>query len=180
MINLLTDDGKGVVRREYRTRLIAVFLWMCTSVLLLGALALLPSYFLSAAKQEAATEELALIASPSGGSAGTPAAELSLAREMLLALSATLSDIQPSQRITDMLAVRPAGITVLQFEYTALSSEETVRIQGVAANRDALIAFRKKLSEIPLVSSVELPVSNLAKSTKIEYVLTVHISKKHE
>jgi hypothetical protein len=58
----------------------------------------------------------------------------------------------------------------LSFTAVGTSTVEVV-IRGTADTRDALVLFKRRLEQDPLISSVELPVSDLAKSKDITFAL---------
>jgi len=49
----------------------------------------------------------------------------------------------------------------------------TVSIQGIAPNREALLTFKSRLENAAVGNRVELPISQLAKSSNIPFSLTV-------
>lgn len=53
-----------------------------------------------------------------------------------------------------------------------------IRIQGTAGTRDNLIAFVNNLKEEPLFEEIELPVSSFVKNEDLEFMLTLHATKK--
>lgn len=178
MINLLPDVGRNEIRREYRSRFIATALWGVALVSTFTAAALLPAYFLSQAKQEAATVELSVAEGARGSVGEGVAAELTAARDAAAALEGTVSQTPPSELIFAVLARKPRDVSVTLLQYGRSAGRETLRIQGEASNRDALISFRRELALLTGADSVDLPVSNLAKSTDIPYVMTVVVDEK--
>lgn len=178
MINLLPDSGRGEIRREYRSRLIATALWGVALVSALTAAALLPSYFLSQAKQEAATVELTVAESARGNAGEGVAAELAVARDVAVALEDIVVQKPPLELIFAVLARKPEDVSVTLLQYERTPRRETLRIQGEAADREGLIAFRRELTVLQGADHVDLPVSNLAKSTDIPYVMTVVVEEK--
>lgn len=178
MINLLPDTGRDSIRREYRSRLVATVLWGVALTSALTAVALLPSYFLSQAKREAVAVELAVAEGARGSVGEGVAAELTAARDAAAALEDIASQTPPSDLVFAALARKPRGVSVTLLQYERTASRETLRIQGEAADRESLIAFRRELSLLQGAGTVDLPVSNLAKSTDIPYVLTVVVENK--
>lgn len=71
------------------------------------------------------------------------------------------------------------GIVIhgIDYSYTA-SSTIDMRVSGVAVTRDALIAYKKSIEQHARVAKVELPVSDLAKSRDVNFIL--RILSKHE
>ena len=66
MFNLLLKTEKDALRREYRTRLAAVWLgFLCVTALVAGAL-LLPSYIFSAQKEKVAANRVEMLARSAG------------------------------------------------------------------------------------------------------------------
>lgn len=70
-----------------------------------------------------------------------------------------------------------SGIKVKSYEiaYTA-SSTVDMRVGGIASTRDTLVSFKKNIEANQGVARVELPVSDLAKSKDLTFVLRI-ISK---
>lgn len=175
MINLLPERGRRVVRRAHMLHLASAAL-VCAAILFaIGAGALLPSFFLARAKEQAAlTEQAAFTAHSTGSEEVTaPLAEAAIiARGLAERLDAT----RPTTLLADIIAVRGTGILLTRMEIRSKVQGVEALLQGEAAAREDLIRFKKSIEELQGVSDVVLPVGNLAKSAAIPFSITVRMS----
>ncbi len=72
-----------------------------------------------------------------------------------------------------------SGIRVTNFRYSVYTGEEKTEgenklaIRGIASDRNTLISFSENLKDIKEVSSSNLPISQLAKSINIPFLIEI-------
>ena len=171
---LLPPQERTILRREYRIRVLIIFCFLLSVVGLIGAGALFPS-FLFALNEEKV--QLSLLDSLRKGKSesGVTALELDFRRDnaLIAALSKEPKTPRPSVTIQSIVGVR--GTVKLNSITVDTPTEDTVSIiiQGIAPNRDALLAFKVRLEELVPGGGVELPVSDLAKSKDLQFSMRI-------
>ena len=83
-----------------------------------------------------------------------------------------------SKMIFQIINDKPNGLTINSFDIASTknaTSSIVVVIQGKAPTRELLVNFKDKLESDPLVTKVELPVSDLAKNKDISYSMKVSL-----
>lgn len=172
MFNLLPKEEKEAIRREYRLRLVVVWLWfLCASFLIASAL-LLPSYVFSAQKEKVATRRAEVLSrSAAREEAVSENAVLRLAQEKLMLVHAPPSRFL-FERIAAVVQRKPAGVSLSGF--SVVPAEEGAQVfflSGVAAERSTLVSFSETLRQAGLFDAVLVPLSLLAKESGIEFTL---------
>ena len=176
MINLLPLAAKKQVRREYWVRVATAWLMLWTVALFVGASILLPAYVLVGSQisvyelsaDEASEQVESYQEVRSALTAASEQARL-VVDEAELPVMSKLIDVFEDEQGTD-----------IEFTELQLSREGTdiapVSISGVAADRQALASFRDRLLALEQVSTVDLPISNLASDRDIKFTLTVTLT----
>lgn len=173
MINILPDHGRATARRIYRLRLVAIVLWAAAIACLIAAGLLSPAYFRALASEAASRAESAALGE--GNVKNKDADELlAAATTYVEAYAPYLSGLSIGERIVAISEARPAGITFSRIGYE--KGSDSVRVSGIASTRDALLSFEKSLRTLPHVEAVELPVSDLAKSTQAPFSVSVRFA----
>ncbi len=171
MFNLLPKTEKEIIRREYRTRLAVVCLWFSFAVFAFSSLLLLPALFLSSEKEKTAQEHFETLSKSVGRS---NAAELDATLKDAKSRLALFSRASPKMFLHEMLAlivsIKTDRISLTRFAFVApAEGKREVDIVGVGKNRSALTAFIKALERTRLFEKVEVPISNFAKDTDIDF-----------
>lgn len=177
MINILPEQGRTRARFVYRLRLVAVLLWASAAVCLIAGALLSPAYFSARAEETAARAESAALGD--GGEKGREAeAPLVTAATYLEVYTPLLAGASVGDRVALALSVRPAGIVFSQISYDRAS--DLVRVHGVASTREELLRFERALKALPDVLKVDLPVSDLARSTQAPFSVSIQFSSKSQ
>jgi hypothetical protein len=165
MINLLPTYEKVRMQRLHTSRLIGVIL-LFVAGLFVAALALLtPSYvtvWLQEAELQNRKDALDLAFASTKESAPV---------SVIDDLNYTIRYIDTFERVPEVspvldaiLAVRDVGIKITAVTIEREGDTPRVLINGVASSRDVLQKFAQALRTIPLLSGVDLPVSNLTQA----------------
>jgi len=179
LTNLLPIENKRALSRGYRIRVGVVVVMLVTTLTLVAAVLLVPTYVLLNGNANAKKEHLAGITSTF-----TSAEEAALSARLaaLASNAATLSALSKAPSISaiirEALSIGRPGITLSGFSYTPPSgkNERTLTISGSSETRDALRNYQFALQEAPFARSASLPVSAYAKDTDIAFVITVTLS----
>jgi hypothetical protein len=173
MINLIPKSAKKNIVTEYWVRVLSTWLMLWAFAIACGTAILFPSYIL-VSSQVTAYED-------SADSASQKVADYESASVALIQASQQARDIvrqreaAPLSSYVDLfMNLQGTNIFIDQF---SLVQEETsilpVRISGTATNRQALASFRDRMLAHPLITEVDLPISNLANDKDIVFSLIV-------
>jgi hypothetical protein len=171
MLNVLPFEVKKKLRQEYLMRLSAFGLALASLAGLLAAAMLVPA--LIYAKSERSGYEIII-----GNIEGVDGKEdvfetVRAVKEKITFLkSGVASPILPLfKKVVD---AKRNGIVISGISFTR---NNAVVIEGVASTRAALVAYRDTITAISDFSSVQLPISELAKSSNIEFTLNASLKK---
>ncbi len=174
MINLIDRETRRALRLSYYIRLAAAAVTLLGVVFLIGAVSLLPTYIFSLSKNREATlakENLDAILAAEEKEA--PSSEIAALKEKLGVLSGSQSTGKLFSAVEAALGVRPSGVRVNDISYTKRDQGGELVVVGIASTRDALLSYHKELKKEALFSSVILPVSDLAKDSDVDFILTL-------
>ena len=175
MINLIPASAKNSLIKEYWMRAVTVWFFLGSAAVLLGIFILVPSYVLTNS-QVSAYKDSAESASEKSANYETVSKELERSGKLAAMMKENFALISTSEYITLFRSLEGDGIEISQISITrAEKGVEPIMISGVADDRQALAAFRDSVVAQEGVSSVDLPLSNLAKDKDIPFEITVTI-----
>lgn len=169
MINLLPQEKKSELKKEYRLRLVAVSLFAGSAVILFAVAAFLPLYLSFSAQSE-------LLDISTIGDIVTPDEKLetrAIVKQTRRQLS-VLEEEEQSPVVTELIpeVIKRKGPTDLQrISYQRTGDDIIIRANGVAPERGDLISFIRALEESRLFSQVQSPVSNLVREENVVFSL---------
>jgi len=175
MINLIPPTAKKNIVAEYWVRVTSTWLYLWSFTLVCCAAIIFPAYILISS-QVAVYED-------SAAQASAKVADYQLATRALVQSSQQASSIVNESRVEvfstylDLFEnLQGSSITVSTVNIRRSPvGIEPVLISGVAADRQALASYRDRLLAQPVVSEVDLPISNLAQDKDIRFSLTLVI-----
>ncbi len=181
MFNLLPENEKQKVYKQYLMRKVIVALVLLLIVVISGSVFLLPSYILVTYRNQDVERQIENI-------------QVQAEKKNRPELTKRLEDINQKIMSVDVhdntyayydlidkiLTLKPQALLINSIVIQNIAgkgSEETLHIQltGIALTRNALVTFTNRLKEDELYSDVELPVSSLAQETNAEYVINLEI-----
>lgn len=175
MINILPESGRTVVKREYRIRLVSVFLFLLALLSLAVAVMLLPSYLFATVEAEQASLEEARLLSSKMASAKTDAEVIVSVNKQIAGLEVFMMAPRPSEALLSVIRSANSGVDLVRVSYEGGAS--TISLSGKAVSRDILLQFSKTLQKLPIVLAVDLPVSDLAKNTDVPFSMILTLKK---
>jgi|AntRauTorcE11897_2_1112592.scaffolds.fasta_scaffold10942_3 hypothetical protein len=173
MINLIPRSAKKNIVTEYWVRVSSTWLLLWAFALVCGTAILFPAYIF-VSSQVSVYEETAALASQKVAdyeSASVALVQASQqAREIL-----QQSEIPSMSSYIDLFtSIQGSDITITRL---SLIREESglspVSIIGSASDRQSLASFRDRMLAHPLITEVDLPISNLATDRNIQFSITV-------
>ena len=177
MINLIPNQEKKRMRRDFYYRLIVLLLFALSNCFLVVTVALLPAYFLSVVKNKTANNKLESQKEerlPVFDDA-TRASTTDLNKKLDSIEAAQKNDFPVSSKVIDaVLGKKLPGMKITQISYTHDATKgKTIDIRGTAPSREVLLQFRQAFEGDNAFSSVNLPISNFVKGSNIEFILSV-------
>lgn len=173
MSNLLLENDKKAMKRDYFLRLTAVTLFLAAFVTFIGSVLLLPSLFLVEAKKstlvrQAELEQLTSVED------GNPYTVVRKTEEKLDLLARNREREEAGELLTIIVEEKPLGVRLTSIVYSRQgASGGSFTVSGVATDRGALIDFSKRLERNQHFAEVILPVSNLASNRDILFSLSM-------
>lgn len=107
--------------------------------------------------------------------ANAPSHEAQVTNEVLLAMEEFQRTFTPwTVALTAITAQTPTGVTLTT---VTINRESMLRIEGVAATRDDLLAFQERLRELPYLSEVTIPFANLLLRERIDFSIDAGVNR---
>jgi|GEM_PF-1145621 len=176
---LLPPEEIKSLRSEYRTRLVVVASFFISCGIVLGILSLFPAFMFSYL-QDHEVQMRAEKLRESRKVSGIEGIEKDLAQSRFL-IDRILADkdkISYYESIQRIVLHRSPQVILTSLEIkraVGTSTPYEVEIQGIAANRESILDFKKGLESDASFSRVDLPWSDLAKSRNINFTLKVEL-----
>ena len=181
---LLPEKEIKALKREYRMRLVIFFLFFMSVAVLAGIFSLTPGFVLSYTQEKEALSHLKNVEkNRKDNGLDSIVKELNETNTIIKKLEDHSGDLVYSRIIFQIIGHKTSGLTIKSFDISKspnATSTADVVIQGKATTRDSLISFKNKLEADPLISNLQLPVSDLAKSKDISYSIKISIIGKYE
>ena len=179
MFKLLTETAEKKVRHEYFIRRAIVILCALILVLIVGIVGLLPSYLLSYTRlsEVSAHTEMVKTVKLSGDEQDLKI-WLAKINQRLATMSPALDMDRPWKFVNMILGQQGSDINLTGFfwlkEKLGKKKVTTIllSISGVARDRQALIAFKERISALKYFSNVVSPISELARDRDILFEIT--------
>lgn len=179
LTNLLPLGRRQALVREYRFRLGVVVAALFSSLAVISATLLMPTYVFLVGSAHVKEVHLANIKSTlSSSDENALSVRLAaLARDAGILVSLAKRPFV-SKIIQNALSIPRPGITLSGFIYTPATGKNgtTLALSGIAATRDALRRYQLTLQESPTVESAALPVSAYAKDANIAFTITLTLA----
>ncbi len=175
MINLIPNQEKKKMAKDFYFRLVVMFFVVFGVCLLVALVSFLPSYVASKQKKDLAATKLALQkATP------PPLVDESTANS-IADFNGKLSKIENAQKntyvvsqkvISQVIVDKIPGITINGITYTAKADNtRSIHLSGGATSRERLLLFRQALEDDASFKMVDLPISNFVKGSNISFSL---------
>lgn len=179
MINVLPQQEKKGVKREYNLRLATVCLCIITFLSVLAAVLLLPPYVLSSSKENAVEAQLSFMNSTA------PTVSLADLNVFIEKINTTLSLFENQTKtralyedvLLPVLQSRPESITISQLLFSERGANDlsVLELHGKARDRASLQSFKTILERTGKFKSVDVPISNFVKPKNIDFIVTLYM-----
>jgi len=175
MRNLLSEETKHEIKREYQLRLLLVLTVFLSISVIIGGISVFPSYVVSKAHESAVKSQVqfsGMILETDKQSASTIVRRTKIELKLL----SELKERKPfSSWVNEIVESKPDGVAINKLVYRALGGGEnsSLVINGVARAREDLLLFERDLKSVPDFVSVILPISNLAEDKDILFSIRI-------
>lgn len=169
-INLLPPKEKEVVWLEETRRVVFFFTVFITIIMVIGSMLLIPSFLNLFLEQR---EFVALTKKEEKVSADLKVEEiLAEAKKINLSVQALKEYLSEPPRASalfeNLLATVNSSIVISGLE---IKKGGKIQVTGVAATRQELLGFEKRLRDSGLLQEISFPISNIIKETNINFVM---------
>jgi hypothetical protein len=176
---LLPEKELRLLKREYRTRVTIFMIFFFSFAVFFGICALIPAYIYSYNQEKALILNLEkLHKNRTERGIETVKKELENSALLIDKLKKHKAPFIYSDLISQVVSNKPSGVSISSFSITfdrqSTTTQAVIVVQGISNTRDELILFRDGLEADPLVSNVELPISDLAKGVNISYSIKIN------
>jgi zona occludens toxin (predicted ATPase) len=173
---LLPPKTVKSLKTEYHVRFFVVLLFFISFAVLVATVFLFPSYMLSSLAEKSATANAQSAAGGIATDTAAVTAGLSSAGSLVSAMSSSVSP-SLSPIVLRMAALRPRGISITSFDISYDGSAlSTLTIDGMADTRSDLVTFKNIIEGNQVFSGVEVPISDLAPASHIQFSMSVSAS----
>jgi hypothetical protein len=180
MLNLLPKNQKSKIVREYRIRFVAVACSLFLAAEIISLILLFPSYLTvqtrinilnsqsTSQKVQNLTTEIASLGSI-----------IQQTNNYLDVFNSSSTPVGVVESLQNIIGTRDKTIRIGSFYYKTNKEQQQIVITGKANSRQSLLDFTKKLKNLPGVVSVDLPVSDFAKSKDIDFSINILMNSQH-
>lgn len=177
MINLIPNHEKKTKVKDFYFRLTVVSFVVLALCILIAAIAILPSYFLSSVKRNLVASKIEVQKNQS----------IPQASQDILSTIATLGSrinlIENAEKkkylisekiINQIISQKMPEIKINQISYeNTTAGGKKVVIRGFAPSREKLLLFRQALEDDVAFKKVDLPISNFVKGSNIPFSINL-------
>lgn len=173
MFAFLFGEYRKEALKNYRARLAAVYLGMAASAGLAACALFVPAYVLVAEKRAATVESANAAAGAYAAESAAIEAEVRILGEKLGYVKSGAEDVAIVSLLEKLSLSREPGISITAISLRRSMEKGAISVSGTASTREALVAFSRNLQGIPSFTSVNLPVSSLAKARDIVFTISI-------
>lgn len=177
MFTFLPYEARQVVAKEYKKRLLLIYVAIVTFACVAWIASLVPSYVLVTVRRDEmlAQKKVPVIGQDTDRIASIEK-EIDLAKAKLLVLAPVTSKQSMSFVLSKLFSRLSPGISLTALSATRGGANSTISISGVATTREALVSFSKTLEGEAFFKKVELPVSNFTKGRDVPFTISLTAS----
>ncbi len=171
MINLLPENNKKELDREYTYRHAVVALWSALALIVVALVVMVPAYILTLYKGMVETSTV-----PTDEIAKNEAdfkKQLEETKLLINVLKPKTGITLPSNVITLLDKHKTTKNTITSLTYVVSDAGTLVDVRGIAKTRESLSVFTDALRKEGIITKVDVPVSNFAKDTNIAYTFSI-------
>ena len=178
MYTFLPEQNIKIAQREYHVRVLILFLFCLSAAIWIGIASLFPSYIISLMQERGAVNHLQTVRNTTQTPiSASVAAQVAAANANINLIKNSVDPVVFSSIVETIVNQRIPGISIndIEIAHTPVASNPAataIAVRGTATTRDVLVAFQHALSGNPSFSQVNLPISDLARSTNVPFSIT--------
>jgi len=173
MINLLPENEKQTLGREYKYRHAVVALSATLVLIVVALVVMMPAFVLALYKSSAVSTEAVVVDPAIAQTQAEFKKQLDDAKLLINVLRPQGTSTVPSKIIVLLAKHKTSENTITSIAYDAKETGTVVDVKGIAKSRESLSAFSDALRKEQGIADVNVPVSNFAKDVNIPYSFTV-------
>jgi len=178
IINVLPQEEKKTLKKEYWMRFSSVVLSLVTVSTVVAILLIFPLYFFSKSKVEFAENRLEVfnIENPEIATDSIDTKINDINSKLVLLDSKKSNYVASEELTTNILEVLPKGIVLSNISYNESSSNiKNIEIRGVSSDRATLRNLKSNLDAIKKFTTVTLPISDFLEPSNINFNISIVI-----
>ena len=177
MINLLPDEYKKQIRKEYRRRILIVALIFTFLTEIVSVILLVPSYFISNTKYYSVESHLPKdVLADKTESLKTSDIIKKINDKIDLLRISSAGKAQINKLINSIVVEKYSTIAIRSISYEMRGDTAKIDVLGVARSRESLLGFVDRLKKDKYFAEVYSPVSNLVKDKDIDFSIQIAIT----
>lgn len=182
-MNLLPEKEKANLKKGLKLRFAVTLLVLLSIPFFFGSIILLPSYLLALVNfSETKTENGPAINDNNQEFQDVLNMPDSISGKLLI-FQSNLSGHTALEILNKFINAMPTGVKINSISFSKRNNNaekigSSVIISGIAQNRESLVSFSSNLKKDSDFSSVEIPISNLAKEKNLPFSINIFIKEK--
>ena len=174
MLNLLKPEQKRKIIHEYHVRFFVLVFVMLFCAEMIAVVLLVPSYTISKARMDGLNSKSSVLQAQSISEQGAALNDLiKKTNDYISLFSVSASSTVISGAINSVVNNRGSAVRINGLVYGLQNGQQQIIVQGVAASRQDLLDFVKRLKQQIGVLSADLPLSDFSQAQNITFSLTV-------
>ena len=177
MPNLIPQKEKRIIYNNYRAKIVSFWLVGMMISVLLGAILLLPSYFLTISKLKESNENVEVLKkSVNYQESRHTEEEISNTNKYIKILLQRASGNSIDKYLAKIISLTPSGVHIDSIGYHLVDLKNAeIFLAGESGSREKMIAYVDALKDSNMFIKVDLPIGNLAKEKEITFNLTLSL-----
>jgi hypothetical protein len=179
MYKLLPEEEKVLIKSEYKNRRLVVIAWFILGMLLVGVVALFPSYVITVYKETDARDRMAQLNKELSANSETDSTNwLANINTKIKLFSPSLDKDKPYEAFVKIISLKSSGIILTGISFTkGTAGKDKYTVSGTAGDRRSLIAFQNSLNTSSEFENASVPVSDLAQDKNISFKMDLDVKK---
>lgn len=179
MANLLPQEQRRIIEKDRWARMTSVGLILFFIIVVISAISLTPALLLSNSKSKNTQMQVALIQESSAIQEGSSVTEeIRDAQEKIALLLGEQTELILTDVLDALARATKNNVSVSSITFELVDNTSgVIGISGNSRTRDNLLTFANDLEESPYFTQVDLPISNLARSTNIRFTIKATVGE---
>ncbi|MDO8575337.1 MAG: hypothetical protein Q7R78_01385 [bacterium] len=173
MFSFIPDAQKKILTREYRMRLLIMLLLAIFTSILTALVSELPASFFSKVSLDSANLQIKNVeSSQANKDKNVLIKEINDINSYILVLNKDSGRESIKNVLMNIIRLK-GNVSLTSFVINRDPKGDTLSVSGIARKREDLVIFSKALRSSPLFKDVEIPASDFAKLTDINFNISI-------